>query len=103
MHEFGSRVYHLHGKDTDILAEELYEYGHEQPATFATPIAYGGHSWRYTIPGQGLTRWGKVLNILQEQGYAGFVSIELEDTNFDRQVAAEQLGILQGARFLRGC
>ena len=103
LHEFGSRVYHLHGKDTDILAEELYEYGHEQPATFATPIAYGGHSWRYTIPGQGLTRWGKVLNILQEQGYAGFVSIELEDANFDRQVAAEQLGILQGARFLCGC
>lgn len=103
LQEFGGRVYHVHGKDTEILTESLYEYGHEQPATFAERVSYGGHSWRYTIPGHGLTRWGKIFNILQGQGYTGCVSIELEDANFHRQLAAEQLGILQGARFLSGC
>ncbi len=103
LQEFGSRVYHVHGKDTEILTESLYEYGREQPATFSERIAYGGHSWRYTIPGHGLTRWGKILNILLGQGYTGCVSIELEDANFHRQLASEQLGILLGARFLSGC
>jgi sugar phosphate isomerase/epimerase len=44
--EFVSRVYHVHGKDTEIFSENLYEFGHEQPATFFKPPAYGGASWR---------------------------------------------------------
>lgn len=103
LQEFGERVYHVHGKDAEILSESLYEYGHEQPATFAERIPYGGHSWRYTIPGHGINRWGQILRLLGEKGYKGCVSIELEDANFFRQAAAEQLGILQGARFLSGC
>ena len=39
LHEFGDRAYHVHGKDTELLAENQYEFGYEQPATFAKPIA----------------------------------------------------------------
>ena len=102
LREFGDRVYHAHGKDTDLLAENLYEYGHEQPPTFGKPISFGNMAWRYTIPGQGVVRWGEAFRLLQEQGYAGCVSIELEDANFNGATASEQLGILQGARFLAG-
>ncbi len=101
--EFVDRVHHVHGKDTEILEENLYVYGHEQPATFAERIAYGAHSWRYTIPGQGLFRWGEGLRILAENGYSGAISIELEDANFNGAEESEKWGILHGARFLAGC
>lgn len=103
LREFVGRVYHVHGKDTELLSENLYEYGSEQPATFAKPIPYGAFSWRYTIPGHGVTRWVEVFRILEANGYNGYVSIELEDANFYRQAEAEQQGILLGASFLAGC
>lgn len=103
LEEFVDRVHHVHGKDTEILAENLYLYGHEQPATFAERISYGAHSWRYTIPGQGIFRWVEGLRILAENGYSGCVSIELEDANFNGAEATEKQGILHGARFLAGC
>lgn len=103
LHEFGERVYHVHGKDTMILDENLYEYGTEQPATFAKPKPFSGMTWRYTIPGHGVTRWTETFRLLVEFGYTGAVSIELEDANFHREPDAEKLGILQGASFLTGC
>ena len=59
-------------------------------------------SWRYTIPGQGMARWGEILKALKGLNYKGCVSIELEDANFNGSESGEQLGILQGARFLTG-
>jgi sugar phosphate isomerase/epimerase len=103
LREFVDRVYHVHGKDTEILTENLYEYGSEQPPTFAQTIPYGSLHWRYTIPGHGQTRWVEIFRILKGHGYAGCVSIELEDANFYREAEAEKFGILQGARFLMGC
>jgi sugar phosphate isomerase/epimerase len=103
LREFVERVYHVHGKDTEILTENLYEYGSEQPPTFAQTIPYGSLHWRYTIPGHGQTRWVELFRILKAHDYAGSVSIELEDANFYREAEAEKFGILQGAAFLRGC
>ena len=103
LHEFIERVYHVHGKDTELLSENLYEYGTEQPATFAKPIWFGAQHWRYTIPGQGQVRWTTTFEILEQAGYSGCVSIELEDANFNGATDTEQLGILKGAEFLAGC
>ena len=105
LNEFVSRVYHVHGKDTELLAENLYEYGHEQPPTFGTPIRFGNMAWRYTIPGHGVVRWVEVMNILKANKYKGAVCIELEDANFnssDASAASEQQGILLGAQYLAG-
>ena len=101
--EFGERVYHAHGKDTELLSENLYEYGNEQPPTFAQKIRFGSLHWRYTIPGQGCMRWSQAFGMLDALGYQGCVSIELEDANFNGTTQGEQFGILQGARFLAGC
>lgn len=103
LNEFASRVAHVHGKDTQLLTENLYEYGSEQPPTFARPVPFGGMVWRYTIPGHGVMRWTDAFRILEANGYAGCVCIELEDANFFREEAAERLGFIQGARFLEGC
>ncbi len=103
LREFGDRVFHVHGKDTELLEDQLYEYGIEQPPTFGKPIAYAGMTWRYTIPGHGISHWIEIFRILKEKGYQGAVSIELEDANFHREPDAEKLGILLGAQFLTGC
>ncbi len=103
LREFVKRVYHVHGKDTELFSENLYEYGHEQPPTFATEMPSGSMAWRYTIPGHGVARWTAICAILQSAGYEGCISIELEDMNFDGSEAGEKFGILQGAHFLEGC
>ncbi len=102
--EFGPRSFHVHAKDTEILSENLFEYGTEVPAIFEKPIAYGGHSWRYTIPGHGQMRWREAFRLLNEFGYNGIVSIELEDANFNLgNGEAEKEGLNLGGAFLGGC
>ncbi|MEO8397637.1 MAG: sugar phosphate isomerase/epimerase, partial [Chloroflexota bacterium] len=39
--EFVGSVYHVHGKDTELFADNLYEFGHEQPPTFAKEMGFG--------------------------------------------------------------
>ncbi len=101
--EFKDRVYHVHGKDTEILDEGRYEFGTEQPATFAKGHGFGSHAWRYTIPGHGRIRWTRAFQILAEYGYSGAVSIELEDENFNGSEDGEKQGLLLGGSFLAGC
>lgn len=100
--EFADRVGHVHGKDTELLTEGLYEYGSEQPATFASPIGFGGMHWRYCIPGHGHARWNEIFAILAETGYEGGIGIELEDAHFNGTQEGEQAALLYAARFLEG-
>ncbi len=101
--EFGDRIYHVHGKDTELCAESLYEFGHEQPATLAQSHGFGSHSWRYTIPGQGCAPWPILFDLLKAKGYKGAVSIELEDERFCTGEEGEKAGFINGAQFLAGC
>jgi len=98
--EFADRVFHVHGKDTEVFAEGIYEYGTEQPPTFAKGHGFGSVTWRYTIPGHGNVRWGKAFEILKDANYQGAVCIELEDENFNGSDAGEKAGLLAGAAFL---
>ena len=101
--EFVDRVYHVHGKDTAISGEDLYEYGTELPRTLAESPGWGGGAWRYTIPGHGLTDWPETFRVLKAGGYQGGVSIELEDQNFNGTDAGEQRGLIKSREFLEGC
>ena len=100
LNEFVDQVYHVHAKDTEILHEALYEYGNTQDAVFAKARTFGGYYWRYTIPGHGQVRWGKVFSILRDANYEGLVSIELEDENFSKSAEDEQRGLLAARDFL---
>jgi len=101
--EFAERIYHVHGKDTELLIENRYEYGTEQPPTFGTPRQFGSMTWRYTIPGHGVFRWGRAFEILRSRSYQGAVSIELEDADFNGTTEGEQMGLLSAAHFLTSC
>ncbi len=103
LREFAPRVGHVHGKDTEILSDDLYEYGWEQPATFKENPAFGGTVWRYTIPGQGGTNWAEVVRILVAHNYSGSICIELEDKDYNGSQDGEQRGLIAGAQFLSAC
>ncbi len=101
--EFGARVHHVHGKDCEVTAEDLYEYGWEQSATFKPSPAFGAAAWRYTIPGQGNSNWGEICRVLADQDYQGAICIELEDANYNGSEAGEKAGLLASAQFLSAC
>lgn len=98
--EFGDRVRHVHGKDTEILPENVYEFGTEQPATFAKGRGFGTTVWRYTIPGNGITPWNEVFAVLKEKNYNGAISIELEDDEYNDTEDGEKRGFVKGAQHL---
>ena len=101
--EFGARIYHVHGKDTEILGENLYEYGNLQPPTFKEKASPSSMHWRYTIPGYGCFRWTEGFRRLEAAGYKGFVSIEHEDRRFSATEEDQKLGLILGRQFLEGC
>ena len=101
--EFAPRIGHVHGKDTLILADDLYEYGHELPAAYKKDPFCGASAWRYTIPGHGGTPWTEVCRILADTGYKGAISIELEDSDYHGSAELEQQGLLDSAKFLASC
>ena len=98
--EFASRIYHMHGKDCIMNADDLYNFGWEQPATFAKSHDFGSAMWRYTIPGHGTTPWSLIFSILKDSGYRGAVSIELEDENFNGTEEGEKAGLILGGSIL---
>jgi sugar phosphate isomerase/epimerase len=66
-------------------------------------MGFGSMAWRYTIPGHGIASWTQIFSVLKANNYAGYVSIELEDRDFNGTEASEKAGILHGAHFLEGC
>ncbi len=99
--EFGARVKHVHGKDTELSAEWQYLTGHIGP-TFGARYGYGESAWRYTIPGEGEIDWVAVRNRLGDHGYDGLISVELEDHNYFPEVEQQQRGLIKALRFLEG-
>jgi sugar phosphate isomerase/epimerase len=80
--EFGDRIIHVHGKDTDFDAERTYEHGTLGP-TFRKAVGFSESWWRYTIPGEGLVDWSRVVGRLEDFGFNGVVSVELEDYRYN--------------------
>ena len=100
LQEFLPHVGHVHGKDTEVFPEALYEYGLTQVPAFKPITDFGEGYWRYTIPGHGEARWVKIFEILADAGWKGIVSIELEDDNFRGQEVTDKQGYLCSKAFL---
>ena len=83
---YGSRVYHLDGKDAEILPERLAHQG-----------IYGPSWWRYRLPGLGALDWRAILSAAKDIGYDGPLSIENEDPHF-----LGLAGVAWSATYLRG-
>jgi sugar phosphate isomerase/epimerase len=98
--EFAPYMKHVHAKDTDVDADALYEFG-TQAGTFATPHRWGEWTWRYTLPGHGVARWGEIFSVLKSSGYKGAVSVELEDENFNGTEEGEKRALEYSLAFLK--
>ena len=98
--EFAGRVGHVHGKDTEILTDGLYEVGLYQASIFQKPVFCGEFAWRYTIPGDGVTRWAYVFSVLKQADFSGAVSVELEDARYTGTQQAEQDGLVAAMNYL---
>jgi sugar phosphate isomerase/epimerase len=65
---YGARIYHMDGKDTEILPGKLVAQG-----------VTGNSWWRYRLPGCGALDWTGILSALRDAGYDGALDIENED------------------------
>lgn len=105
LHEFGDRVKHVHLKDTEIQADKLYEMG-IAGESFGRTYVCGEGWWRYTIPGEGEVDWNQVIRRLEDVGYDGVLSVELEDHYYWQTAELQQEGLLRAKeyveQFLRG-
>ena len=99
--EFKDRIFHVHLKDTEIMEQGLYEYGILGPSFKPSPHKCGGGYWRYTLPGNGLVDWHKVVNRLKDAEYNGVLSIELEDHYFMGTEDLEKKGVLKTAQYIK--
>lgn len=81
---FADRIFHTHGKDTEIKEHVKREVG-----------ILGHGWWRYVIPGLGVIRWGEYIAALRRNGYDGVISIEHEDGAVEREE-----GFLIGKKYL---
>jgi len=74
IHEFGSRIFHVHAKDMDIDRDGLYENG----------VTSLGMGWQLPrMPGLGLVDWPHLISQLYHIGYDYVLSIEHEDRKFE--------------------
>ena len=72
------RVAHVQAKDVQVDATRRNRFGvFGQVLGRTSP--WGSPWWRYRMPGLGDVDWGRLVDVLYEAGYDGFVSVEHED------------------------
>lgn len=87
--DFGSRIVHVHAKDTRIDEDRLYELG---------IMGLGWHTPK--IPGLGDVKWGPFFSALTDVGYRGPVCIEVEDRAYEGSLADRKRSLRQSRKFL---
>jgi sugar phosphate isomerase/epimerase len=87
--EFGSRLVHVHAKDTRIDADRVYQHG---------IMGLGWHTPK--LPGLGDVDWGRFFSALCDVGYRGPVCIEVEDRAYEGSLADRKRALRQSKRYL---
>lgn len=98
--EFGSKIFHVHGKDTEVLWSNLKQVGILHNITEETKF-YNHQWWRHRLPGLGDLDWQKIVTNLKEIGYDGTISIEHEDPVWEGTLDKVQQGILLSVDHLK--
>lgn len=106
---FRNRIFHVHGKDCEILWDVLRKMGILHTVhRFAEPVDNGegtkeyDNTWfRYRLPGFGDLDWRKLISELQIIGYQGSISIEHEDPVWCGALEKIQTGLLKSRDYFR--
>jgi sugar phosphate isomerase/epimerase len=65
LRQYGSRIYHCHAKDAELVHANIQRYGWQDPRIS-----------RHRMPGLGNVDWSGVISALRESGYASNIDIE---------------------------
>ncbi len=96
--EYGSRIFHAHAKDTELLPDGQYRYGHIWKQLDADPWKSGW--WRYRMPGSGQIDWNAFIQTLKGVGYDNVLSIEHEDPEYEGSEERVREGLKLGREHL---
>lgn len=97
--EFRKKIYHVHGKDTEILKSNLKRVGILHNINEETKF-FEEQWWRHRLPGLGDLNWRKIINNLDEINYEGSISIEHEDPVWEGSLEKVQKGIVKSLNYL---
>jgi sugar phosphate isomerase/epimerase len=90
--EFSSRIFHVHAKDVLIDRARL-----DQVGTLAYPLQY--HTPK--LPGRGDIDWAKFFQGLKASGYDGAVCVEVEDREFEVDLAHRKEALYVSSQYLK--
>ncbi len=91
LREFSSRIFRVHAKDVRIERSRLDEVG-----ILAYPLEY--HSPK--LPGLGEVEWGRLFSALEDIGYSGAVSVEIEDRAFEANLESRKKALIQSYHYV---
>jgi sugar phosphate isomerase/epimerase len=90
--EFASRIFHVHAKDVVVDRARLDQVGIlAYPLQFHTP----------KLPGRGDIDWPGFFQALKTSGYDGAVCVEVEDREFEGDLAHRKEALSVSAQYLR--
>ncbi len=90
--EFSSRIFHVHAKDVAVDRPRLDQVGIlAYPLQFHTP----------KLPGRGDIDWSRFFQALKTSGYDGAVCVEVEDREFEGDLAHRKEALSVSAQYLR--
>jgi sugar phosphate isomerase/epimerase len=90
--EFASRIFRVHLKDVAVDRQRLNQVGIlAYPLEFHTP----------KLPGRGDIDWARFLRALAEARYDGPVCVEVEDREFEGDLAQRKQALAISSRYLR--
>lgn len=91
LREFGPRIHHVHAKDVRVDYARLAEVG-----IMAAPLAYH----QPVLPGRGDIDWPRFISALAAVGYDGPVCVEVEDREFEADLAGRHDALRRAHGFL---
>jgi sugar phosphate isomerase/epimerase len=92
LREFSSRIFRVHLKDVAVDRQKLNQVG-----ILAYPLAF--HSPK--LPGRGDIDWATFLRALKDSGYDGPVCVEVEDREFEGDLAHRKQALAFSSEYLR--
>jgi sugar phosphate isomerase/epimerase len=92
LREFSSRIFRVHLKDVAVDRQKLNQVG-----ILAYPLEF--HSPK--LPGRGDIDWATFLRALKDSGYDGPVCVEVEDREFEGDLAHRKQALAFSSEYLR--
>jgi sugar phosphate isomerase/epimerase len=92
-------VRHVQAKDAQIDAAARNRYG-VFGQLIDKPSPWTSGWWRYRVPGLGEVDWRRLIDVLYEDGYDGFVSVEHEDPVWSGSPERVRQGLIVAERTL---